>query len=104
MSNAYRFSQAVAHDYYDNLGMINEGEAESVPESLYQPPMPRPEYPLGKEKRVDVLLEANPFFKKLVDAPRNHSRFPLYTDKELGLTEERELFNQNLIDSVSIVH
>jgi hypothetical protein len=42
----------------------------------------------------------NPTFRALTQSERKHARFELFTDKELGMEVEKEIFQQNLVDSV----
>jgi hypothetical protein len=55
--------------------------------------------PLGLKHRVKVLLKANPTYKSVTGSTRDHFKFDLFTDEELGITPE--LFERNLQDTVS---
>jgi hypothetical protein len=91
--NNYHFSQAVACDYYhDELGII----VEEVEEALHA------SYPLGRKNRLYVLLETNLHHRATVEQARNHARFELYTDLELGI--DSDVFDNNIVDSVSPFH
>eukprot|EP00347_Sterkiella_histriomuscorum_P016252 403353905 len=45
-------------------------------------------YPLDRKRRVKVLLEHNQANKERFQIVRDHIKFPLYTDEEIGFTEE----------------
>ena len=47
---------------------------------------------------MKVLVENNPSFKERMNIRRNHSKFDLYTDAELGI--KGAIFTENLIRSV----
>jgi hypothetical protein len=55
---------------------------------------------LGKKQR-SLLLENNNQFKERMHLKRDHARFPLYSDQELGLTNE--VFENHLVNNVSFL-
>jgi hypothetical protein len=48
-----------------------------------------------------LLLENNNQFKERRHLKRDHARFPIYSDQELGFTTK--VFANNLLDSVSLI-
>lgn len=98
-SNAYNFSQAAVHDYYDNLAMIQEDEPTM--EESEQHLSGASVFPLGKNQRLQVLVQMNPAYRNISGTEHHHAKFELFTDQEIGVAQEAEIFNKNLVDSVS---
>lgn len=96
MSNNYRFSQAPVNDFFSNgLPQIDEDDS-AMEESCI-------EYPLGRKKRVAVLLTNNVSFNERNDGHlRNHKRFELFSDSEMGLGAQAHIFEENLVESVRV--
>lgn len=56
--------------------------------------------PLNLKQRVKVLLDVNKQYKELFMYKRNHMKFKLYTDKEIGFPSSND---KHIIDTVSIL-